>query len=457
MAALKLGARKDVDMTQGSIIRHLISFSVPLLLGNIFQQMYNMVDTWVVGNFVSNEAFSAVGTVGPITNLLIGFFMGLATGAGTVISQYYGAKQEDKVSKAVHTSILMTLFLGIVLTIIGVTITPFMLGLMKTPENVFPEAKQYLTIFFSGIMGLLFYNMGSGVLRAVGDSQRPFYYLVVAAVLNTVLDLLFVIYFDMGVKGVALATVIAMWVSAILVMIALFRNEGCVKLSLKNMHVTWSLLGKICRVGIPAGLQMTITSFSNVFVQSYINQFGHHFMSGWTAYNKIDQVMFLPMQSLALASTTFVGQNLGANQSERARKGVSRAIVLSMSCTAILMTPVIIFAPTLVAFFNNTPEVIKFGTMLIRWLSPFYILCCVNQICGGALRGAGNSLAPMLILLGSFVLFRQTYLFVVSRICNEVLPIALSYPAGWLVCSTIMLIYYSRVKLTRTRLVDDEK
>ena len=383
--------------------------------------------------------------------------MGLATGAGTVISQYYGAKQEDKVSKAVHTSILMTLFLGIVLTIIGVTITPFMLGLMKTPENVFPEAKQYLTIFFSGIMGLLFYNMGSGVLRAVGDSQRPFYYLVVAAVLNTVLDLLFVIYFDMGVKGVALATVIAMWVSAILVMIALFRNEGCVKLSLKNMHVTWSLLGKICRVGIPAGLQMTITSFSNVFVQSYINQFGHHFMSGWTAYNKIDQVMFLPMQSLALASTTFVGQNLGANQSERARKGVSRAIVLSMSCTAILMTPVIIFAPTLVAFFNNTPEVIKFGTMLIRWLSPFYILCCVNQICGGALRGAGNSLAPMLILLGSFVLFRQTYLFVVSRICNEVLPIALSYPAGWLVCSTIMLIYYSRVKLTRTRLVDDEK
>jgi len=456
MAALRLGKRKDVDMTHGSIIRHLISFSVPLLIGNIFQQLYNMVDTWVVGNFVSNEAFSAVGTVGPIMNLLIGFFMGLATGAGTVISQYYGAKQEDKVNKTVHTAILLTLIMGIVFTAVGISITPLMLKLMKTPDNVLPEATQYLTLYFSGIMGLMFYNMGSGVLRAVGDSQRPFYYLVVAAVLNTILDLVFVIYFDMGVAGVALATITAQFVSAILVIIALFRNTGCVKLSLKKLRFTWSLLSKICRVGIPAALQMTITSFSNVFVQSYINQFGHHFMAGWTAYNKIDQVMFLPMQSLALASTTFVGQNLGANQPERARKGVLRAIALSMSCTAILMIPVIAFAPALVAFFNSTPEVINFGTMLIRWLSPFYVLCCVNQICGGALRGAGNSLAPMLILLGSFVVFRQAYLFIVSRICNEVLPIALSYPAGWLVCSTIMLIYYSKVKLTKTRLVDDE-
>ena len=310
--------RRDVDMTEGSIIRHLITFAFPLLIGNIFQQLYNTVDTWVVGNYVSNEAFSAVGTVGPIINMLIGFFLGLSSGAGVVISQYYGAKKYDKVQDPVHTAILMTIILAVIFTFLGIAMAPFMIRFMKTPESVIPESTAYQTIYFSGVIGLKLYNIGSGILRAVGDSQRPFYFLVVSAVLNTVLDLVFVLAFDMGVEGVALATVLAQCTSAVLVMITLMRSDSCIHLSWKKLKIHWDMMKKIIRVGIPAAIQMAITSFSNVFVQSYINFFGADCMSGWTAYGKIDQLLFLPMQSLALASTTFVGQNLGQNQVESA-------------------------------------------------------------------------------------------------------------------------------------------
>ena len=461
MATMKTvagGRRRDVDMTEGSIFRHLVLFAFPLLLGNIFQQLYNMVDTWVVGNFVSNEAFSAVGTVGPIINMLIGAFMGLSSGAGAVISQYYGAKQFDKVQDTVHTAVLMTLILGVVFTGLGIGMTPLMLTLMDTPADVLPESTRYLTIYFSGIMGLMVYNMGAGILRAVGDSRRPFYFLVVSALLNTGLDLLFVLEFNMGVEGVAYATIIAQGVSAVLVLFVLFRTGSCVKLSLRRLAIRWDMLNKIFKVGIPAALQMAITAFSNVFVQSYINFFGSDFMSGWTAYNKIDQLMFLPMQSIALASTTFVGQNLGSGQVARARKGVNAALMMAAGCTAILLIPVELFAPYLVAFFNGKAQVVIYGTKLLRWMSPFYILCCVNQVCGGALRGAGNSRAPMFIMVGSFVVFRQCYLYIMANfICNEFLPIAMGYPAGWLLCSTLMYIYYRKANLGRSRLVDNPK
>lgn len=455
MAQARLGKRIDVDMTQGNIARHLIMFALPLMAGNVFQQLYNMVDTWVVGNYVSNEAFSAVGTVGPIMNLLIGFFMGLSAGTSTVIAQHYGAKQYDRVSDAVHTAILMTVVLGVVFTVLGIAITPAMLRFMKVPAEVMPEAKTYLTIIFSGVMGQMIYNMGSGILRAVGDSKRPVYFLVTSAVLNTILDLVFVLAFGMGVEGVAYATIISQIVSAVLVMVILFRANNCVKFSLKKLGMDWRIMGKICKVGIPSAIQMTITSFSNIFVQSYINYFGRDFMSGWTAYSKIDQLMLLPMQSLALASTTFVGQNLGANQPERARKGVTMALLLSCSCSVILMIPILIFAPSLVAFFNSTPAVVAFGAQLLRWITPFYLMHAVNQICGGALRGAGNTLVPTIITLSSFVGFKQIYLFIMSRVCNEVIPIAMAYPAGWFLCSAAMLIYFKKVKLTSSRLVDD--
>ena len=449
-------ARYDVDMTQGSITKHLINFSLPLLLGNLFQQLYNMVDTWVVGNYVSNEAFSAVGTVGPVINTLIGFFLGLSSGAGVVISQYYGAGREEKVRQAVHTALMLTLVLGVVFTAAGIAMTPLMLQLMKTPAEVAPEQAAYLRIYFAGVMGLLLYNMGSGILRAVGDSRRPFYFLVVSAVLNTVLDLLFVIKFHMGVEGVAYATIIAQAVSALLTLWVLMRAEGGIRLELRALRFTWSVLRQIVAVGIPAALQMAITAFSNVFVQSYINYFGPDCMSGWTAYTKVDQLVILPVQSISMANTTFVGQNLGVGDTPRAKKGVRISLWLSVAVTAVLLIPVLLFAPDLTAFFNSKAEVVSYGALLLRLLSPFYFFFCINQIYAGALRGAGNSQMPMWIMLGSFVVFRQIYLYIMSNyISNEIIPIALSYPAGWFVCRVATLLYYHHCKFDSHRLVGD--
>ena len=447
--------RGDVDMTRGSEFRHILSFALPLLVGNIFQQLYNTVDSWVVGNFASNEAFAAVGTVGPIINMLIGLFMGLASGAGVVISQYYGAKDHEKVHETVHTAIALTGILTVALTLIGVAMTPAMLRMMKTPESVFPESSAYLTIYFGGMVGLLFYNMGAGILRAVGDSRRPFYFLLVSAVTNTLLDLLFVIRFKMGVVGVAVATVIAQALSAVLTIVTLMRTDSSVKLTLRDVRLNLEMLSKIIRVGIPAALQMAVTAFSNVFVQSYINQFGADCMGGWTAYGKIDQLIFMPMQSLALAATTFVGQNLGIGQVDRARKGARTALMSAIASTIVISAVVIFFAPRLVFFFNQDPEVVDYGTRFLRSLTPFYVLCCVNQVYSGALRGAGDSKAPMIIMLCSFVLFRQLYLFVVSHfIANEIMPLAMGYPAGWLVCSVSTLIYYHHADIGRNRLTE---
>ncbi len=448
--------RGDVDMTEGGIVRHILTFAFPLLIGNIFQQLYNMVDTWVVGNYVSTAAFSAVGSVGPITNMLIGFFLGLASGAGVVISQYYGAKNDEKVSEAVHTSILMTLAMAAVFTAAGVIMSPYMVDMMKAPADVRPEAVSYLTIYFSGVAGLMVYNIGAGILRAVGDSQRPFYFLCVSALMNTVLDLLFVLAFDMGVAGVAWATVIAQCTSAVLVIITLMRSKSCIRLIPRRLRISFDMLKKIFKVGIPAALQMAVTSFSNIFVQSYINYFQTDVMAGWTAYNKIDQILFLPMQSISLASTTFVGQNLGKKQVERAKRGANISLMMAAVSTVVIMIPVMLFAPKFVAFFNSKPEVVEYGAMLLRAISPFYVLCCVNQVYSGALRGAGDSRAPMIIMLLSFVVFRQIYLFVMSNfIANELIPIAMGYPAGWLVCSTITFIYYHKTSLSKSRVVDD--
>lgn len=459
IAAVKrmfVNKRGETDMTEGSIFRHLLTFALPLLIGNVFQMLYNTVDTWVVGNYVSSEAFKAVGSVGPMINLLIGFFSGLASGAGVVISQYFGAGQEDKVKKTVHTAVTLTAILSLVFTAIGLLLIPLLLDVANIPARVAPEATTYLSIYFSGITGLLFYNMGAGILRAVGDSTKPFLFLVASAVINTVLDLVFVLGCGMGVDGVAYATIIAQGVSALLVVITLVRTRSCVHLSFRHIGLDWTILKKIFRVGIPAALQMAITSFSNVFVQSYINGIDDGVaMGGWTAYGKIDQLLLLPAQSLALASTTFLGQNLGKNLVDRAKTGLRTALYMSVVTAVVLMIPVMIFAPHLVRFLNDDPDTVRYGTMFLRWISPFYVLCCFNQVYAGGLRGAGNSRAPMIIMLSSFVVYRQVYLFVVSNfISNTIIPITMAYPTGWLLASLLTWIYYRRVNLAKTRLVD---
>ena len=317
-------------MTEGPILKQLILFSIPLLIGNIFQQLYNTVDSVVVGNFVGTTGLAAVGSSAPIINTLVGLFSGLATGGTVVISQYYGAHDNKNIHDAVHTTVLMILILGVIFSFLGVWAAPAMLRMMKTPENVMPQAEEYLSIYFAGISGLMLYNIGAGILRAVGDSRRPLYFLLISALLNIVLDLVFVINFNMGVAGVAYATIIAQFVSAALIMLVLMRTHGQYRLFLRHLRLNMSILKRIVCIGMPAALQMAITAFSNVFVQSYINAFGSGCMAGWSAYSKVDQFVTLPMQSISIAATTFVGQNVGAKQVERTHQGARTSIMLGI-------------------------------------------------------------------------------------------------------------------------------
>lgn len=445
--------RRDMDMTQGSIFRCLVVFSVPLLIGNLLQQLYNICDTIVIGQFADTAAYSAVGNVGPITNIMVGFFVGFSTGAGVVISQYFGKGDEESVKKAVHTSVCVTVVMSVLMTVIGVTLTPTILRLMlhvneadASSTEVYSYAVPYLTIYFAGITGLLFYNIGAGILRAIGDSTWPFIFLVISTVTNISLDLLFVAVFKWGVYGVASATVIAEFASGLAAVIKLIRAKNCVKLSFKDLKIDKAILKKIIIVGLPAGLQTALTAFSNVFVQSYIsatNGVQTINMGAWTTYSKVDAVLFLPLQTLALAATTFVGQNLGIGDVKRAKKGTYTAFLIALVCVASLMIPIEIFAPQISYALKRDPDVIALAVKLLRIITPFYFCSCVNQVFTGAMRGAGNALAPMIIMLTNFVGVRQVYLyFVKNYISNDLLPIGCGYPFGWICCMICVLVYY---------------
>ncbi len=451
------GKKRELDMTQGSIIGNLMKFALPLLVGNLFQQLYNMVDTWVIGQTGENGAYAAVGSVGPIINILIGFFSGLATGAGVIISQHFGAKDRDGVRRAVHTSMAMTLVMGVLFTIIGVTMAPLMLKLMlrDTSSEIFPFAKQYLTIYFSGVMGLMLYNMGAGILRAVGDSQRPLFFLIVSAVTNTLLDLLFVLAFDWGAAGVAWATIIAQWLSALLTLFVLIRSDSWVQLKPRELRCDREMLKRIIAIGIPSALQMALTAFANVFVQSYIGSVNGDQavnLGGWTTYSKVDAFIFLPVQSLAMATTAFVGQNLGIGDVKRAKTGTLIAWAMSTLTSLLIIITVMIFARPLASLFNPNDGVVDAAVRLLHLLTPFYICCSVNQILSASLRGAGNTRAPMIIMLSTFIGVRQIYLYVMSTfISNELLPVGFGYPVGWMTCAAAMLIYYLRFDFSKVK------
>lgn len=431
------------DMTQGSIVMQLIMFSLPLMLGNIFQMLYNTVDSVVVGNFVGTQALAAVGSTTMIVNIMVFFFNGFSTGASVVIARRFGARDNDSLHTAIQTTMAATLILAVVFTVVGLLCVEPMLRLMATPDDVFDQATIYLRIYIAGFSGLVIYNMCSGILRAVGDTTRPLYFLVITSVLNIVLDLYFVLGLEWGIAGVAYATIISQFVSAALTLVLLTRTKDVYRVNWKELELNGGVLLEIVQVGLPAGIQSIVTSVSNVFVQSYINSFGSQCMAGWSAYNKLDQFVLLPMQSLAMAATTFVSQNIGANQEKRADKGTVATVSLSVGVTAVILAVLIGFAAPAVSLFTPDEAVIEFGVLFVRTNCAFLLFNCVNHVLAGALRGRGDSTAPMLIMLFSFVALRQTYLFVVTRyVANSPALVGFGYPVGWVSCCIIEVAYY---------------
>ncbi len=429
------------DMTEGVIWRHLINFAFPLFIGNIFQQLYNTVDSIVVGNFVGADALGAVTSTIPVVITLIGLFIGLSMGASVVISQYFGAKDIKNLRKATHTAVVATVIMSLIISAIGYYSTPFLLRMMNTPPSVFKEAVVYLQIFSLGLGGTMLYNMGSGILRAVGDSKRPLYFLILASILNIFLDLLFVIKFESGVAGVAYATIIAQLVSGLIIFWRLFRSHEVHSLTWHEMKIDFAILRKIIKIGFPAGLQMALTSFSNVFVQAYINSYGAAATAGWGIYARVDAFVTLSTQSMSMAITTYVGQNAGARNPERIRLGLRECLKISLTISGTIIFFLYISAPFIASLFNRDEKVLYYAVLILRLNSIFDPFNVINQIHAGALRGVGDSKTPMLIMLGSFVVFRQIYLFIISRLTSSIYFIAIGYPVGWIVCCTLMLIH----------------
>ena len=431
------------DMTSGSIVKQVILFSLPLMLGNIFQMLYNTVDSIVVGNFVGKEALAAVGATTMIVNMLVFFFNGFSVGAGVVIARHFGARDMKRLHTAVETTMTMTFVFCVLFTIIGVAGVKPMLRFMATPDDVFADATTYLTIYFLGIAGLLIYNMGSGILRAVGDTKRPLLFLILTSVLNIILDLAFVLGLKAGIAGVAYATILSQLISAVLTLVLLTRTKDIYRLVWKDLHVDKATLGQIFRIGLPTGIQSVITAFSNTFVQAYVNSFGSDVMAGWSCYNKLDQFIMLPMQSMAMAATTFVSQNIGAGKNKRADEGTRTTVTMSIIVTACIATFLFVFSDDAIRLFSKDAAVISYGTLFIRTNVFFLLFNCVNHVLASALRGRGDSEGPMYIMLISFVLIRQIYLFIATRFfMNTPRVVGFGYPVGWFSCFVIELTYY---------------
>ena len=429
-------------MTRGPILQLLIAFALPLMLGNVFQMLYNTVDSVIVGNFVSKQALAAIGSTTVIVNMLVFFFNGFSIGAAVVIGQYFGARNMEKLHDAVETTMAATFALSAVFTVVGVLMVKPMLHLMHTPEDVFREATLYLRIYIGGISGLLIYNMGSGILRAVGDSTRPLYFLVFTSVLNIVLDLFFVLVLKTGIAGAAIATILSQFVSAAMILVLLTRTRDIYRLDWRELHLNFPILRRIFAVGMPAAIQSVITAFSNIFVQGYINVFGSDVMAGWSSYNKLDQFIMLPMQSMAMSATTFVSQNCGAGNDRRSDRGAVTAIGLSLGITGAIAVLLVTFAPAAVRLFSPDPAVIQYGVLFIRANTFFLLFACVDHVLAGALRGRGDSRGPMIIMLATFVVLRQIYLYWVTHyVANTPLLVGLGYPVGWISCCIIEVAY----------------
>ena len=418
-------------MTEGVIWKELLLFSVPLLLGNLFQQLYNAVDSVVVGNYIGAQALAAVGSSAPVINLLVSFFMGLSVGAGVIISRYFGARNMKSLQDSIHTSLALTMTAGIFMTLFGIIFSPTILRWIGTPSDVMSSSVLYLRIYFGGILSVMLYNMGSGILRAVGDSKNPLYFLIVSSITNILLDLLFVIVFDMGIAGVGWATLIAQTISAVLTLLLLIKTKQEYKVTLKKIRFHKDKLIEIIRLGLPSGIQNGVVSFSNVIVQSNINAFGSLAMAGCGAYTKIDGFAILPVMSYSMALTTFTGQNMGAKKYDRVKQGARSGIIMSLLTTIAISALLLIFGEQVLSIFSDNPKVISYGLYMMHVLAPFYIFLAISHAFNGIIRGAGITTIPMIVMITCWCGMRMTWILASVPIFHDIGVVFMGWPLTW--------------------------
>lgn len=437
---------KTLTMTEGNIARQIIRFSIPLILGNLFQQLYNTVDSIIVGNYIGKDALAAVGSTGSVINLLLAFCIGASAGAGVVIAQYYGARDEKNMKTAVHTTIAISIVSGIIMTVLGIVATPALLKWMGTPEEVITQSVLYLKIYFGGIIFSVIYNFAAGVLNAVGNSKKALQYLMIAAGTNAVLDWVFVVVFHMGVEGVALATDIGQFVSFIYIIRFMRKSDDLYHLDLKEIRLDKAMVKKIIMMGIPTGIQNTVISLSNVVIQSSINAFGATLMAAFAAYIKIDGFNIMPVMSFSMASTTFTGQNVGAGKYKRVKKGMWVALALGVSyclCTSVML---LLFGKEIVGVFVSDAQVIELGAYIIKFFCPFYFTLAIMHILAGTVRGAGKTLPPMIIIVFALCVFRVIWLNTVVPMMQDMKWIFMAYPISWSIGLFLMVLYTWRAK-----------
>ena len=443
--------RARQQITEGVIWKQLLIFFFPILMGTFFQQMYNTVDTIIVGRLVGTEALAAVGATGPLVSMVNGFFIGVSSGATVVLSQAYGAGDRKGVSDSIHTGVALSLVLGVMLTAIGICLGGRVMGWMGTPENCMADATTYLRIYFAGSIGTVVYNMGAGILRAMGDSKRPMLFLMVTCILNVVLDLLFVAVLHMGVAGAALATVLSQMISAVLPIVVLLRQKED-RLELRKLRIERSLLGRILRIGIPAGLQFVTFDFSNVLIQSGINSFGDTTMAAWTAYGKTDALVWMISGAFGVSITTFVGQNFGAQKYSRIRQGAWTCLAMSIAMVGALNVTLLLFRSQILGIYTDNPEVIAVGSMVMLSIMPYEFLFMPIEVFAGTMRGVGNSLMPTLITGSCVCLFRVVWLMTAVRHWHSLKTLTLSYPLSWALAAAVFLVVYFKGNWLRRRI-----
>lgn len=431
-----------VLMTEGPIWRRLVAFAIPLFLGNLFQQLYNTADSLIVGNFLGSNALAAVSSSGNLIFLMVGFFNGIAVGAGVVVAKYYGAKKYDAVQRVIHTIAALGILCGIALTFIGILAAPQILVLMGTPDNVLPNSVVYFRVYFSGSLAFVMYNFLVGILQSVGDSRHPLIYLIISSMVNVVLDLLFVAVFHMRVGSAAFATVISQFISALLCLRQLMKSPAEYRLSLRKIRIDRVMLGQIISNGLPSGIQNSIISLANVVVQSNINKFGEMAMAGCGSYAKIEGFGFLPITCFAMALTTFISQNLGAREYDRAKKGAVFGVACSLTIAELVGIAIYLLAPVLISGFNSDPQVISYGVAQARTVTLFYFLLAFSHCMAGILRGAGKSTVPMFVMLICWCVIRVTYITVTVHFIPNIRVIFWAYPITWTLSSITFLIYF---------------